>query len=500
MSGSSDAATGEQPISVAPPRRAPGVSVPFGATMASALIDRRATRFDLALLGAATLLLRLPAYVADRHLTFDDGVYGASAVAMRAGGVPFRDVFSSQGPLFLPLVWLADLVGGRSADAPRVLSLVAALVLVGATYWAGRAITDRGGALLAAGLVTTSGSVLWVTGPIASDGIAIAFATVTVLLALRWRDDVTLLRAVGLGLGVGATVSVKALLAPAIIPVALVLLAGRRVVPILVAAGTSLAFHFSLWLPFGPAEVWEQAFAYHLEVAGDRTPGRNLGKILSTAGDRDALVVAAVVALLGGLALRRTHADVEPLRTLRSPDLLLLSWLAGTVVVLLVEHPLWRPHVSQLIPVLTLLAARHRPPAAALVVAAVLVVPYHLVHAWPILHPSGYRADTQAAIDILRGLPAGALAISDDPGVVWRAGRRTPPDLVDASILRLQSGNLDSAGIAEAAADPAVCAVVVRSTVRWGSLADLPDRLARAGYELVRDEGPGDRVYVDPAC
>ena len=162
--------------------------------MASALIDRRATRFDLAILGVATLLLRLPAYVADRHLTFDDGVYGASAVAMRAGGVPFRDVFSSQGPLFLPLVWVADLVGGRSADAPRVLSLVAALVLVGATYWAGRAITDRGGALLAAGLVTTSGSVLWVTGPVASDGIALAFATVTVLLALRWRDDVTLLR------------------------------------------------------------------------------------------------------------------------------------------------------------------------------------------------------------------------------------------------------------------------------------------------------------------
>ena len=37
------------------------------------------------------------------------------------GAVPFRDVFSSQGPLFLPLVWLADLLGGRTLDAPRLL-------------------------------------------------------------------------------------------------------------------------------------------------------------------------------------------------------------------------------------------------------------------------------------------------------------------------------------------------------------------------------------------
>ena len=96
----------------------------------------------------------------ERHLTFDDGVFGASAVAMRAGGQPFRDVFSSQGPLFLPLVWVADLLGLRTANAPRLLSLAAALLLVGATYAAGRAITDRGGALIAAGLVSVTGTSL----------------------------------------------------------------------------------------------------------------------------------------------------------------------------------------------------------------------------------------------------------------------------------------------------------------------------------------------------
>jgi hypothetical protein len=460
---------------------------------------RGTTRVDLTVLALATVGLRIPAYLAGRHLTFDDGVYGASAVAMRAGGWPFRDVFSSQGPLFLPLVWTADLVGLRTANAPRLLGLAAGVVLVSATYLAGRVITDRFGALLAAGLVTTAASVLWVTGPVASDGAAIALATVTVMLALQWRDDVSVRRAVCLGLGVGATVSVKALLAPVVVPVALVLLSTRRLRPIAAAAGTAVAAHLVLFLPFGPSDVWQQAYQYHLDVAGDRTPGANLAKILSTAGDRDALVLAAVVVMVGAVLLRRQACPPPPEPPLTSPDTLLLTWLGATVAVLLVEHPLWRPHVSQLVPALALLAARHRPSWRVLLVTAILVVPYQLVHTWPILRPSAYRTDRATVIEALQALPAGTLAISDDPGIVWRAGLTTPPDLVDASVLRLESGSLSSASIAAAAAEPEVCAVVVRSSERWGSLPDLPDRLASAGFEVVHD-GPGGVLYVDPGC
>ena len=39
----------------------------------------------------------------------------------------------------------------------------------------------------------------------------------------------------------------------------------------------------------------------------------------------------------------------------------------------------------------------------------------------------------------LRHLPAGALVISDTPGLVWRAGRRVPDRYVDVSILRITS-------------------------------------------------------------
>lgn len=457
-------------------------------------------RTDLAVLAAVTVALRIPAFVAERHLSFDDGVYGASAVAMRAGGQPFREVFSSQGPLFLPLIWTADGLGLRTTNSPRLTSLLAAVALVAATYLAGRAVTDRAGALLAAGLVTVTASVLWVTAPIASDGASLAFATLTVMLALRWRGEITTRRAMWLGLGVGATISVKALLAPVIVPVALVLLARRRLLPVFAGAVTALAFHLLLWLPWGPSNVWEQSYRYHLEVAAERTPGPNLLKVLSTMADRDLLVLAALVLMMGALVLRRRAVAPVVEARLTSPDTLLLAWLAATVVVLLTEHPLWRPHVSQLIPALALLAARHRPPARALAVAAVVLLPYHVVHAWPLLHPSPYSGSSARIIPVLRDLPEGALAISDDPGIVWRAGRRTPPDLVDASILRLASGNLTSASIAAAAADPRVCAVVVRSRARWGSLDDLPARLADAGYVVADEDDLGRRLYLASDC
>jgi hypothetical protein len=461
----------------------------------------RTTATDLAILGAATVALRLPAYLASAHLTFDDGVYGASAVAMRAGGAPYRDVFSSQGPLFLPLVWVADLVGLRTANAPRLLSLAAALLLVGATYVAGRAVTDRGGALLAAGLVSLTTTSLWITGPVASDGSALAFATATVAMALWWRDEVTVRRAVWLGLGIGATCSVKALLAPVIVPVAIVLVAGRRLAPIAVGAVTAITFHLVLWLPWGVADVWDQSYGYHLEVATDRTPGANLAKVLSTMGDRDSIVLLAAALALGAVVLRRrAHPPDAAAERGPSPDLLLLTWLGATLVVLLSEHPMWRPHVSQLVPGLALLAGRHRPSWRVLAVAGLVVLPYHLAHAWEVLQPDPYKGFAADAVALLRELPDGARAISDEPGLVWRAGLETPPDLVDASMLRIQTGDITSASLAEVAASPDVCAVVVTSGARWGSFEDLPDRLAELGFDVAIEDGDVRRAYVDPGC
>ncbi|HLF41112.1 MAG TPA: phospholipid carrier-dependent glycosyltransferase, partial [Acidimicrobiia bacterium] len=252
----------------------------------------------------ATVALRLPALLASRHLSFDDGVYGASAVALRDGHLPFREVFSSQGPLFLPLVGLADLLGLRTLDAPRLLAVAAGVVLVAAVWSIVRGL--GGGpapAALAAALVATSGSVLWVTGPLTSDGPALALATVAVALALAYRRSTEARQAARLavltGLALGASLSIKSLLVAAAIPVGGALLRDRRHLGLAAAAAAGVGI--AATVPWGVADVWDQSVVYHLEAAGSLTPGANAAKLLSTLLDRDLLLVAAAV-VVGGLA------------------------------------------------------------------------------------------------------------------------------------------------------------------------------------------------------
>ena len=496
------------------------------------------------LIGAAAI--RIPAFLAVRHLSFDDGVYGASAVAMRAGGLPFRDVFSSQGPLFLPLVWLFDLLGFRTLDAPRLLALASGAALVAATWSAARALRlSPAGSALAALLVAGSGSVLWVTGPLTSDGPGLALATGAVAAALWYRREPSLGRAALAGALLGAALSVKSLLLGAAVPVGWALLPtggpageapGRRWQPLVMAVAAAGAVSFLVAIPWGLGNVWDQAFRYHLEAAGPRTPVRNLRKVVSTLGDRDLplVVAAAASALLAAAARRRPTAASPtvgpgagtvrqaadgglsglPTVTVGKPLGLPLigAWLAATLVVLAAEHPLWRSHASHLIPAAALLTAagadrflataparRRRSVLLAAALAGAVAVPYHVVHLSEVLWPAPPGPALAAARADLRALPAGGQVISDDPGVVWRAGRRTPDDLVDTSILRIEAGRLTAASLARAAADHRVCALLVWSH-RFADLAALPGLLRDGGYAAGPAYGGPKVLWRRAAC
>src|SRR6478672_4259033 len=104
---------------------------------------QRIRRFDVTLLALGALVVRLPAFFSNRTLVVDEGVYSSAALAMRDGAVPYRDVFSAQGPLHLPLVYAFDLVGGRTLDSPRLLAVVSGIVVTLAIYATGRLIGTR---------------------------------------------------------------------------------------------------------------------------------------------------------------------------------------------------------------------------------------------------------------------------------------------------------------------------------------------------------------------
>src|SRR5262249_6887534 len=141
-----------------------------------------------------------------------------SVIDMRHGLVPYRDVFSSQGPLHLPLLFVGDLIGLRTIDAPRTASLLAGVVVVLAGYACARRLGGNG--TFTASLLATSGTMIWTTGQITGDGPAAALSAVAILCALRYRDASALRRAVLCGLFLGAALATKPLVVPIVIPIA----------------------------------------------------------------------------------------------------------------------------------------------------------------------------------------------------------------------------------------------------------------------------------------
>jgi 4-amino-4-deoxy-L-arabinose transferase-like glycosyltransferase len=480
-------------------------------------------RLDAVVLALAAALLRVPALLSSKPLVFDDGQYGAAAVAVRAGALPFREVFSSQGPLFLPLVFVFDLLGGRTLDAPRLLTLASGITLTLAVYAAGRELTDRRGALLAAGLVACSGSVWWTTGPLTSDGPGAALACVTFAVALGYSRAPTRRRAVLIGVLAGAAFAIKSLLVvPALVAVGLLLVGRRRGGDVAAACVAAAALLVAVTVPWGVHNVVEQSVSYHTDAAGQRHVLTNLRKTFDTARDRDAPVLGALVVAGAAAALaawrRSSHRRVGTLgrsyddqvsqpRTggawerAALPRAAVMAWVVLALVVLAVETPLWRNHLVHLVPALALLAAMHRPPWAVLGVAALVLVPYHVAHVHDLWAPPPFKGSEAVVVQRLKALPGAAQAISDDPGLVWRSGHATPPDFVDASILRIQSTRpgirITAATVAEGAARREVCAVVIWSS-RFGGFRDLPERLQRAGYGQVSSFPRGRALWTRP--
>jgi len=455
----------------------------------TARLARARVPLALAALAAA---VRLPAFLASRHLHFDDGVYGASVVGMRSGMKPFEDLFSPQGPLHLVSLYAGDVVGLRTDVSPRITPVVAGVVAAIAVWLAGSRLGRQGGALIAAVLVATTGTMLWTTAPITGDGIAIACAFVAVAGALAYRDRPSLARAVATGIAMGAGLSVKALVVTAALPVGWWLWSHRRARDLAAAVGAAVAVGVAATAPFGFGPVWEQSVEYHRDSEYLYGPGEQFNKLCSTLVDRDLPLLVAVGLALVFVARRRAR--------LRSDDAVLGAWLLASVLVLVFEPAMFRNHIVIAVAPLALFVARHPPPARVFAAAMVVSGVWWALHMWDLLAPDGYQGAAAELVDELRTLPPDARAISDEPGFVWRAGLRPAPDMNDASIKRINEGQITTAVVARAAGESDVCAVVVWSNRFGDELPGLPEALRDVGYERVR-EWPRDRaLWLKRGC
>lgn len=437
------------------------------------------------MIALTAVIVRFPTYLSSRPLSFDDGVYGASTVALRHGQAPYREVWSSQGPLHLPLLYVGDLVGLRTPDAPRTTAILSAIVTAVAIWACARLLGATDATAFVAGLLAaTTGTMLWAAGQITGDGPAVALSAVAAWCALRYRATPHVGWAVGTGVMFGAAVATKPIVIAALAPT-IWWLAERRRVPDLLAAILAVPLTWiAAALPWGLGRVWDQSIVYHRRAGPAYGVVTQLAKLAQTVTTRDAILLAAVT--LGLCALTRSAIQ---------PDTIVLgSWAVIAATVLVFEKAMFANHVATLIIPLALLAALHPPPVRAFIVALVVLAPWQLANQRDILWPQRLTGVDAEVVADLRTLPPGSVVVADDPGLVWRAGLSTPPLMSDTTDMRVFQGSLTTPDIIATDA----CAVVITPAGFGTLLPDLRDALRTEHFTLQRAYGADREFWRKP--
>ncbi len=436
-------------------------------------VSRVAASWGGLVVAATAAAARLPVLSMGRLRTFDDGVYGLSVLAMREGAVPFRDVFSSQGPLFLPVLWLADVVGLRRPWAPRLAMVASGMVLAIALWRLASRRSAPVPAMLVGVAVAVGGSVFLASGPLQSEGPTMALATAAFVVADR--DDPRWWRVFVAGVLVGLAGSTKNVFAvPAAVAVAATVWRRRSATATIVVAGCAAATAVAVALPFGVGVVWDQSVRFHLEGRGVPDVAGHVGELMGGLVRYEPALVGLAVAAVAAAVVRR------PAR--RADLTVAVAWLAvsvGLVVVLGAGSGRERYLVAVVPPVVLLMVALG-PSARLVAVVLALLAPVQLAVSWGLVwgrHPN----ETQARlVAFLEELPAGSSALTDVPDLAYAAGRRAPPGVVDTSFAVVEAGRLTAADLAEVLVDPEVCAVVLGSG-RLARVEGLDDVLTDVG-------------------
>jgi len=306
------------------------------------------------------------------------------------------------------------------------------------------------------------------------------------------------LLAAGAGALVAAAILTKLLAVTAVPAVAILLVAGpgsRRAAAGQLAAASAggLAAMAALLLPFAGSwpQLWEQSVGLHVRARAAPTGGIDVWTVARE------LPLAALAGVGAVAALRRAPVLVAAGT----------AWVLAAVLLLAVHRPLWPHHVLVLSAPLALLAGpaaqllgsapgrlRHAPVVGLLLVAATLAA---ALHVRSLATPDSSR---QPAVAALRATTSrGDLVITDDQYSAALARRRTPPELVDTSQVRVLSGDLTAQQVEVAAERWHVRAVLLDmgSLPSLSLLPGLQEWLVER-FPTVLQVGGGRVLYLRP--
>lgn len=427
-----------------------------------------------AVLMALGLLLRLP-LLTGGQIDYDEGVYWQSLRALVAGHHLFREIYSSQPPGFLLLVFPFFKLLGQNLLAARVGVLVFSLAGLFAAYRIGSVLANRNVGLLAMAVLAIDPINLRESVALQADGPAIALALLSLALALQARSRG--LRSAPLSFGAGGVLAlavlVKPLAAAAGPPLLLALLmsvapARDRMRNLALAASGGVVAAAAVLLPFQAdwGAMWDQAVQLHLLARG------------ATVGGLDLFTVETELPLLA-LALAGLIVSFR-----QAPRLLALAglWATSSALMLAVQRPLWPHHLLALSAPAALLAGglalvpSLRNLDARLIGALGTALLAASLASTALAHEQQTPNDSmQPAVARLQAATSPSeLVITDDQYLAALADRNTPPQLVDTSMVRVASGDLTSRSV-EAIAERSGTHAFLFSYYSASRLMGLPD-------------------------
>ena len=460
---------------------------------------------------------------------YDEGVYWQTLLSMHAGYTLYQQIFYSQPPFFILSTYPFYILFGSTLWSARLgIALVSLLGLAGALSM-GKALSGRLGAIAAVFLLVIDPLYLSQSQKIQAEVSSTAFSFLAVGAAYLWWEipegavgfSLAAISGVALSLGILC----KLLSVTSIVPISLLLLARlwqiwrkkpgtnwRSLRPMILLVIASVGTMLVVLLPFlgAYASMVQDVITFHTDaksvLINDYAP--NMYMLQTFLLSNLPLVIAAFVGLISAM-LRRDWRVIP-----------LVAWIFVTTYMLMSVVPLFSRHFIALDPPLIAMAvmgvSRTFPAddflsryklskiMPALAVLLILFIGVMELLQYPLYYRNakqqGSHASTrlqmQVASDLRNAITPGQLVVTDGQFETALADRRTPPGLVDTSMVRIDSGYLTQQQLESEASQPNVHAVLFfKDRLRLPQVAGFYTWVTQH-FHLKYWYGPGKELWV----
>ncbi|MFN8635818.1 MAG: glycosyltransferase family 39 protein [Chloroflexota bacterium] len=387
----------------------------------------------------------------------DEGIRGIQLLLMSAGYRPMQEIFSSQGPLLLDMLYPFYKLFGETLGAARLATGVYSLLGILGVYGAARAVGGPVGGVTAALLLVVSPNYLRNSRQALAEVPALAPAILAVAAAMAYQRSGRRIWLLVSGVLLGIALLVKPIVVAAVVPVALAAFLGPRISirPLFLVGIVTLAVVLAIVFATGFSTVVDQMIEYRLksrEVSG-WSWNDNWRVLRGTLIARDQIGLFALGGAGALLALLGRPKQGIPC----------LGWIAATAGLLAWYSPLFPKHVVIAIPPLVVAAGagiglvwgalRERQLFG--IVGGFLLTGPLLLYAWSLpaisaldvgfmnLDPGFEGQRFARTADIAATIAAvtkrGDFIVTDEPEQAFHAQRLVPPDLADPSTSRVRA-------------------------------------------------------------